>query len=420
MTPTATLTPPIRTRRRGSLLGLPRTYWLLWAGMLVNRVGGGVLPFLAVYLHSARGLRPATAGLILTLYSVGTTVAGPLGGLLADRTGRRRTLVGGTVLAAVVMLGLGVARAVPVIALLAGLLGLFTDLCRPALHAAVADVVPPAERTRAYGLLYWAINLGFAGAAAFAGAVAAWSYGWLFVIDALTTLAFGAVVFVGVPETRPPRDPAAPPPSTRRELAIPFRDPAFLTFAAIQLPVVMVFLQLSVALPLDMGAHNVSVRAIGRVLALNGLVIVALQPLAVRAAAGLAHRHLLAAGAALTGVGFGICSLAGGAPVFALAIFVLTLGEIGFALATPAFLAALAPAAHRGGYQGAHQMTWGLAGMLAPVLGSFALQRFGAPALWISCAAVGLTAAVLHARLTGRERLARSAMGQGEGAAAEP
>ncbi len=60
----------------------------------------------------------------------------------------------------------------------------------------------PIERTRAYGLLYWAINLGFAGASVFGGVLAERHFLLLFVIDALTTFAYGAVVFVGVPETR--------------------------------------------------------------------------------------------------------------------------------------------------------------------------------------------------------------------------
>ena len=30
--------------------GFPRTFWLLWAGTIVNRLGGFVIPFLALYL----------------------------------------------------------------------------------------------------------------------------------------------------------------------------------------------------------------------------------------------------------------------------------------------------------------------------------------------------------------------------------
>ena len=185
------------------LLGLPRVFWLLWVGMLVNRAGGAVFPFLSIYLTRQRGLDAATAGLILGIYAGAGMVAGPVGGVLADRVGRRATLLAGTSLAAASMLGLGVARSLPALVVLAAFLGFFTDLCRPPLHAAVADVVPVGERARAYGLLYWAINLGFSTAAVLAGLVASRSFTWLFVIDAVTTLFFGGLLFLGVPEYRP-------------------------------------------------------------------------------------------------------------------------------------------------------------------------------------------------------------------------
>ena len=35
--------------------GLPRAFWILFAGTLINRTGGFVLIFLAIYLTEARG-----------------------------------------------------------------------------------------------------------------------------------------------------------------------------------------------------------------------------------------------------------------------------------------------------------------------------------------------------------------------------
>src|SRR5574341_515736 len=88
--------PPEARRRRALDIaqGLPRAFWVLWFGMLVNRAGNFVLPFLAIYLTQARGLSPAQAGIVLALYGAGAAVASPLGGYLADHAGRRATLVG--------------------------------------------------------------------------------------------------------------------------------------------------------------------------------------------------------------------------------------------------------------------------------------------------------------------------------------
>jgi len=380
--------------------GLPRAYWLLWAGMLLNRLGGGVFLFLAIYLTRARGLAPELAGLVIGLYAAGGMLAGPVGGALADRAGRRATLLMGTTSAGTLMLALGFARATSSIVVLAPLLGFCTDLCRPPLQAAVADLVPPAERKRAYGLLYWAINLGFAGAASLGGVLAERSFTLLFVLDALTTLAYGAIVLLGVPETRPALPPARA--HGGRALLEPFADRRFVAFLGIQLPLLLSFAQVVVALPLDMGAHGLSARQIGLLMGLNGVVIVLAQPLALRLGARASHVTWLTAGAALTGVGLGAVALAGGPLVYAAACTLWTFGEIGFSTGTPALIAELAPVHRRGAYQGTHQLAWGLSAMVAPTLGSLVLARLGPAALWLGCLALCSATAILHVTVTRR------------------
>lgn len=66
---------------------------MVFAGTLVNRVGGFVLVFLAIYLTEVRGLTPTQAGAVLSVYGLGAIGGGPLGGTLSDRIGRRPTLV---------------------------------------------------------------------------------------------------------------------------------------------------------------------------------------------------------------------------------------------------------------------------------------------------------------------------------------
>src|SRR5438477_12508138 len=104
-------------------LGLARPFWFLLGGMFVNRLGGGVFMFLAVDLVNQRGFPPALAGLVVGFYAAGGTLAGPIGGALADRVGRRATLLGGTALAATCMMALGLARGRLAIFTLAPLLG---------------------------------------------------------------------------------------------------------------------------------------------------------------------------------------------------------------------------------------------------------------------------------------------------------
>src|SRR3954453_10702547 len=73
--------------------GLPAAMWTIWWGLVVNRLASFVLPFLSIYLVRERGFLPAKAGQVVALYGLGMTIAGPLGGLLADRIGRRATML---------------------------------------------------------------------------------------------------------------------------------------------------------------------------------------------------------------------------------------------------------------------------------------------------------------------------------------
>ena len=127
-----------------------------------------------------------------------------------------------------------------------------------------------------------------------------------------------------------------------------------------------------------------------------------LQPIAMRAFGRIARVHWLVAGAALVGLGFGVTAFAGGAAVYTVGILLWTLGEIGFATASPALLAELAPADQRGAYPGTYQLAWGTANPLAPALGALVLARLGSGALWLGALGACLAAAALHRRFTDR------------------
>jgi len=134
--------------------GLPRLFWRLWGAALVNRLGTFVVPFLAIFLEAERGLGSSRAGMVVAAFGAGAIGAGPLGGVLADRLGRRRTIALGMTLTAAALGGLLAAHGVVELALAALALGLAHELPRPAMSAMVADLVPPEDRPRAYGALY--------------------------------------------------------------------------------------------------------------------------------------------------------------------------------------------------------------------------------------------------------------------------
>ena len=131
---------------RATVAGLPRTFWVLWTGMLINRLGGFLLPFMALFLTRRFQLEPEGAGAMVAAYGASSLVANLVGGLLADRLGRKPTMLIGMFGGAASLVAVALAQTLPqvVVALIA--MGLLNDVYRPASQALVADEVP-ADRS---------------------------------------------------------------------------------------------------------------------------------------------------------------------------------------------------------------------------------------------------------------------------------
>lgn len=369
---------------------LPRAYWFVWAGTLVNRLGSFVLPMLTIYLTRRRGLSLEDAGFIVSGFGVGSLAGVTLGGVLADRVGARFTLILGLLCSSVCMLALGSATEGWQLGLAAFSLGLLGDIYRPASTALIARIVPPEHRLKAFSLLFWAINLGFALGTGVAGYLAEEHFTALFVGDAITTCIFAAIIYRFVPE------PVRPPASKEESgsLLTPFFDLAFLPFLVLNFLIVVVFFQHLVSLPGHMSSVGLGSSDYGLAIAFNGVLIVLLQPMAGRMLKNADRAWVMAAGSLLTGVGMGINAFAHGLPMFVFSVAVWTIGEIIMSPITSSIVADLSPEHLRGRYQGAFFVTWGLAMAVGPLLGPWVIRVSDLPTLWLGCVAVGAFCAV--------------------------
>ncbi|MFD5386243.1 MDR family MFS transporter [Streptomyces sp. NPDC127074] len=416
----------LRQAAKESVSGLPREFWWLWTSTLVNRLGGFVATFLAMYLTVDRGYSPMFAGLVGALHGLGGAVSAVVSGVLTDRLGRRPTLLVSQVSTAVTVAVLGFVQDPVAIAVVTCLVGMTSNASRPAVQAMIADIVRPEDRVRAFALNYWAINLGFAVSAAAAGLIASHGYLTLFVGDAGMTLLCAVIVFAKVPESRPERGVA---PTGSGGVALPepevglgsvLRDRRFMAVVGLSYLVATLIQQAFVALPVAMGAEGLSSTDYGLAIAANGALIVAVQIPVTRF---LEHRDpapLLMASALLTGGGFGLTAFAGSVGMYTVAVTVWTLGEIINSPTQMGLVARLSPTHARGRYQGMYTLSWSLASLTAPLVGGAVMDRFGADALWAGSAVVGLVAAVGYAALGRAMRNRPEAGGSGgEGSGGE-
>ena len=185
------------------LARLPPSVRLLLTGTLINKAGTFIVPYLTIVLLRDFHLTETEAAELLFAYGAGSIVSILAGGFLTDRMGRRVTLLVSLFGSGVMAVGMGFATSARVFVPLLVLFGFVADLYRPAASAIISDLLPSGQRATGFAALRMAVNLGFAVGMGVGGLLADWSWRWLFFGDGLTTLAYGVVVFLFVPETRP-------------------------------------------------------------------------------------------------------------------------------------------------------------------------------------------------------------------------
>lgn len=381
--------------------GLPATFWYLWLGTLINRLGAVVVLYLEIHMVSAYGFSATFAGLVLGLFGGGMALGSLLGGVLADRWGRKPTLVAANVLGAATAIGLGLAGNSWFVAVMAAVYGLWNGLGRPAYSATLVDVLGPAKRLRGMNLNYWAINLGFSGAAFLAGIMAHSPRMLIFVLNAAVLTATTILIAVKIPETTP-----GPVASTREleegGIGLVLRDKVFMTFVTLNLGL-WIIIESCKLIPIAMIHEGIDPANYGTVIAVNGIMIVTGQLFVPRLIGRRSRTQVLTAAAILVGTGMGAVAVAGSVGALALTVSVWTLGEMINAPVNGALIADLSRPSMRGRYQGVASMSFTLANFVAPVAGGMILDRTPPPTLWVGLAALGLAVA-LGQILTGPRR----------------
>ncbi|NUR85712.1 MAG: MFS transporter [Nonomuraea sp.] len=369
--------------------GLPKVFWLLFSGQLVNRLGAMVLPFLVFYL-GGKGYSATEIAAVMSAYGLGGLGGQPFGGWLADRVGRKLTLIAGLLATAACVLLIGVSGSLPLLIADALALGLVGDVYRPAASALVAETTPGERRAKAFGLMHWAINVGAAVSGAVAGLLLAHGYWVLVALDAGTSVAFAAVVAWGVPYDRPVR-------GGRRERVgylTALRDPVLVACVLVVLVGLTIYGQVRFGLPLAIAADGLPPALFGVLITLNAAIVVAFQPLAIALLARYRRLPVLGVSVAVIGVGLALTGAASQPWHYVVTVLIWSAGELGMAAVEAAVIADLTPEGAHGTYQGLYGWAAAVSRFAAPALGAF-LSGFGLAAVWWSCAALGIAAALV-------------------------
>lgn len=381
---------------RESFAGLRPEVWYLSMVLLINRAGAMVIPFLTIYLTSQRGFSLIDAGLIMSSFGVGSVVGSFVGGWITDRFGFYRvqqwTLIGSGLLFWV----LGQQTTFWGMSIGIFTLSLVTDAFRPANQTALAFYSNPKNRSRAYGLLRLAVNLGFCVGPVMGGLlIGGLGYEWLFTVNGLSCLGAALAFRLLLPPGRLEEEEEEPSEDTVGKSA--YANLPFLAFVFFLMLGAVAFMQFFSSLPVylqhDLGYSEAE---IGLLITLNGGMIVAMEmPLVHKLGQQFRSLALITVGNILLAAGYVILPGAASLPVFAVAFMVLlTVGEMLSMPFASTYTATIAPRARRGEYMGLYSIGWAVAFIIAPSLGLQWADRYGFHSLWYFSGGLAMVSAL--------------------------
>lgn len=376
--------------------GLPRAAWVLYVGTFINKFGNFLSVFLVLYL-TAKGYSATVAGVALGLVGAGNFIGNMLGGTLADRIGRRPTI-------AVSMFGSGactlmvpLAGDIAVLLPLVGVIGIFAQLYRPASGAVLLDVVGDASRTTAFAVYRLAINVGMAAGPVIGGVLSGHSYTWIFVGDAASSIAYGVIALVLLPETKP--RPAAAPAATANladGYRTVFRDYPFVLFLLGMTAATYVYIQSTATLPLQARDSGLPNSFYGLLLTINAVIVVGCELPLTHVLERRPARAVIALGLLPLGVGFACTAFAHSAGAFILTVLIWTLGEMIIMPSASAYPGRYAAPELRGRYQGAFGLAQTVAACVGPAIGGYLYSR-SHTLNWAVCGIVAAIGVILIA-----------------------
>jgi MFS family permease len=179
-----------------------------------------------------------------------------------------------------------------------------------------------------------------------------------------------------------------------------WKDPRFIYFMIALIPVMFVFFQHISTMPLYL-VHdlNLSPAHYGLMFTINTLLIVFLEVPLNLSTLQWTYRRNLMIGSTLFAIGFGALAFSVGFWTVTATVVIWTFGEMILFPGSSAYVSHLAPPERQGEYMGFYSMSFALAFMFAPWLGTQILQHEGGLFLWGVMFVLGMVSTLLMSRI---------------------
>ncbi|MBK9638092.1 MAG: MFS transporter [Bacteroidetes bacterium] len=380
-----------------SFSNLQRNIWVLSLAMFVNRSGSMVLLFTSLYMTNELHFSIGDAGVVMSLYGIGSVLGSYLGGWLTDRYSYFNIMIGALLSSGFILFLLLMIHSMIGIAIIIFMYALTADLFRPANSKAIAVYSDAKNRTRSVSLVRLAVNLGFTVGPAVGGFVVLYlGYKWLFVIDAITTMGAAALLYFYLPRKHVEKVPNNPAILNDKSTSA-YRDITYLIFIFLVALWGTCFFQIFASIPQYFSkVCKYDEGTIGLLLALNGFLVVLIEmPLMMKLENKTKIFPFIRLGALLLPVSFLVLFFGKGMMIWAiLYTVIITFSEI-FAMPFMMNFSLSRPHVERQGqYSALYSISFGISNIAAPLLGLGIANAFGFDMMFVAIILMSLLAFV--------------------------
>jgi MFS family permease len=375
-------------------------------GTFLVHAAGFAYPFMSYRLTEAH-ISTHTIGLILAVFGAGGLIGSIACGWLADRFGRRNTLIATLLLAAAALPVLAQTDAASVLFIAAFISGLVYDASRPIFTAEITDTYPddPERAASVNAWRHFTVNVGAAATGSIGGLLAGAAGIPALIWANAAACALFALLAWHVMEPDRPMATAVPQivPGTPYRAAA--TDTALWLLLAASLAALTCASGLFSALPMLMERDGLSAADYGWAQAANAAAVLILSPLlngrlARRAARPTPMTGLFALSCLILGASMGGAGLASGTLGYSATAALAVPGEIAVVVAASDILARISPPTARGLYAGLWGATLAGSSIIAPVLAAWSISRGGGTLAGAAMLSVGVLGAAVCWPLT--------------------
>lgn len=389
----------------------PSQFWIIVLARFIDGIGNTLLfPFFALYITQRFEVGMTQAGIMLGLSSLAGLFGNMLGGALADKFGRRSIIIYGLVFSAISAISLGLVNDLSVMYVVSILVGLIGSIGHPAHGAMVADILPEDKRQEGFGLLRIVGNMAWLVGPTIGGFVASKSFLALFIADAVFSCIVAGIVFLFLPESKPQPHPNEEPDTLLKTISgygTVMRNFAFMAFIVASILMTTVYQQMYNSLSVYLrDNHGIDPQGYGLLLSTSAITVILFQLFVTKLIKRQPPFIMMGLGAIFYSIGFMLFGVVAQFALFAMNIFIITIGEMIIMPVSQALVASFAPAEMRGRYMAFSGMTWLIPATLGPGLAGYILDNYNPNLLWylggILCIVAASSFYLLHIRIGAR------------------